>query len=308
MKEASDEEIRQREASVLKIATRWFGAPNQIEYKAAGASNFVFAVSYPRQGYVIRMSPDSERINAFRKEKWVIEHVRARNVPAPEVIDVSVEDNCPYMIVRRVDGTEGTHHPERLSTLEELGAYARHIHSIPTHGFGSTFDWSSAEKKNRNWQEFLANELHLDERLALMEKLAILDAGQLGTLRETLRIAVELPGETALMHGDLRLKNVIVNDEGRINAIIDWEHSMSLPPPYWDLAIALHDLSIDGKEAFLRGYDLKDKQMSEVAPFLRALNIINYAPVLEQAEQNGDKEQIEQLRARLNGALDLYGA
>jgi aminoglycoside phosphotransferase (APT) family kinase protein len=307
---ASEEEVRRHEVSALNIATRWFGSvPDKIEYKATGASNFVFIVTYPRAGYVIRMSPDSERIVAYRKEKWVSERARERGAPTAEVLEVAVdEENCPFMIVERVEGTEGSDHPERLSTLQELGRYARVIHSIPTRGFGASFDWSSnEEEKNQNWFEFLDRELDLNKRIALLEGLGMLDGEQTERLKDNLLRAPELNGKTALTHGDLRLKNVIVNEQGRINAIIDWEQSMSLPPPYWELAIALHDLSIDAKEAFLRGYELNEERVAEIAPLLRAINIINYAPAIEQAAQNNDMPQLEQFRMRLNGVLDLYG-
>jgi aminoglycoside phosphotransferase (APT) family kinase protein len=308
-REVNDEEVRRHEASALEIASRRFGGvPNAIEYKATGASNFVFVVSYPQETYVIRMSPEAERLEAYHKEQWVSERARARGVPTAEVIEIAVEDGCPFMIVRRVEGTEGTHHPERLSTLQELGRYARLIHSIPTHGFGGRFDWSPPHQgRNENWAAFLTRELDIDKRLVLLEGLGILNTQQVGALRETLLNSPELSGETALVHGDLRLKNVIVNEEGRINAIIDWEQAMSLTPPYWELAIALHDLSIDAKEAFLRGYGLTDNRIAEITPILRAINIINYAPVIEQAAQNNDTQQIEQFRTRLNGGLDLYG-
>lgn len=57
-------------------------------------------------------------------------------------------------------------------------------------------------------------------------------------------------------HGDLRMKNVLVDQDGGICAILDWEKCMSIVAPHWELALALHDLSIDEKQAFLAGYGL----------------------------------------------------
>jgi hygromycin-B 4-O-kinase len=112
--------------------------------------------------------------------------------------------------------------------------------------------------------------------------------------------------KTTLNHGDLRLKNILVNDKGAITAIIDWEDCISSVAPYWELSLALHDLSIDEKQALLEGYGLKVGKLPEIVPVLRALNIINYAPEIERLADEKDTVRLEQYRVRLSGAFDLY--
>ncbi|HVG38630.1 MAG TPA: phosphotransferase, partial [Pyrinomonadaceae bacterium] len=107
-------------------------------------------------------------------------------------------------------------------------------------------------------------------------------------------------------HGDLRLKNVLVGDGGKINAIIDWENCTSNLAPQWELSLALHDLNIDEKQEFLAGYGLSSKEIERAAPLMKALNLINYVPYLEELFKAKDKAQIEQYRLRLSGAFDLY--
>ena len=107
-------------------------------------------------------------------------------------------------------------------------------------------------------------------------------------------------------HGDLRLKNVIVDDEGRIQAILDWENCSSNLAPQWELSLALHDLSIDSKQEFLRGYGLKPDEIIAMAPLLKALNVINYAPHVKRAVERNDSDRLEWYRLRFSGALDLY--
>ena len=109
-----------------------------------------------------------------------------------------------------------------------------------------------------------------------------------------------------LQHGDLRLKNVMVSPEdGRIVALLDWEDCLSAPAPFWDLAIALHDLGPDEKEAFLEGYRLTPGRFERMAPVLRVLNLLNYAWVIGQASGNGQRRQVAWLKARLRGAFDV---
>ena len=109
-----------------------------------------------------------------------------------------------------------------------------------------------------------------------------------------------------LNHGDIRLKNVIIDDKAKIIAIIDWEDCSSNIAPFWELSIALHDLSIDDKQAFLEGYGLPAEEFSRKAYALKALNIINYAPQIERLAKRKDKKTLEQYRLRLNGYLDMF--
>jgi hypothetical protein len=39
----------------------------------------------------------------------------------------------------------------------------------------------------------------------------------------------------------------------------------------WDLALALHDLSIDAKQEYLSGYGLQEAEVREMGPALKAL-------------------------------------
>jgi hygromycin-B 4-O-kinase len=107
-----------------------------------------------------------------------------------------------------------------------------------------------------------------------------------------------------LNHSDLRLKNVIADDDGKIKALIDWEGCTSNVAPAWELSLALHDLGPDETQYFLEGYGIKAKKLEESMPLIRAFNITNYATAAEQVSK--DKKLLEHYRLRLNGMLDLY--
>ena len=194
-----------------------------------------------------------------------------------------------------------------MQILREMGRYAALINSIPTTGFGNTFDWSNNQlSRNETWDDFLHKELKLEARLQLLEKRRMLPPQDLKKLRSILEGIGDEPPRPRLNHGDLRLKNVIVDKEGQITAIIDWEHCTSNISPYWELSLALHDLSIDEKQEFLEGYGLRGKRVKEIAPVVKALNLINYAPQIEGLIESKDASRLEQYRTRLSGALDLY--
>ena len=102
------------------------------------------------------------------------------------------------------------------------------------------------------------------------------------------------------------LKNVIVDDDGEIAAIIDWDDSLSTLAPAWEVSIALHDLFIDEKDLFISGYGLTVRQVEEIAPLLKTFNVMNYAHAVDHAIKSNDEKTLAQFKLRLSGALDLY--
>jgi hygromycin-B 4-O-kinase len=188
-----------------------------------------------------------------------------------------------------------------------MGALTALIHTVPTSGYGRTFDWSGNQlSRNESWTDYLICELKADERIDQLEAHRLLSAPQ----AQALRAAVEWIGSwtdtPVLNHGDVRLKNVLVDESGAITALLDWEFCTSNVAPYWDLSLALHDLSIDAKQEYLSGYGLQEADVREMAPALKALNLINYDPYVAEAAEANDTARLERYRTRLNGALDLF--
>ncbi len=192
--------------------------------------------------------------------------------------------------------------------LNELGSYTKLIHSIGTTGFGKVFDWShNVLSKSKNWKQFMLQEWDAYHRLEVLEKYKMLEEAQVKKIKSFLSKSAKWKDLSPhLNHGDIRLKNVIVDDRGKIVAIIDWEDSCSSIAPLWDFSIALHDLSVDEKQAFLKGYGISFDELRELSPALKVLNILNYATTIQGFADNKDKEMKTLYRLRLNGYLDLY--
>ena len=98
----------------------------------------------------------------------------------------------------------------------------------------------------------------------------------------------------------------MVNKKGKILAIIDWDNCTSHIAPYWDISIALHDLSIDGKQQFLDGYGITAKEYIKMEYGIKVFNILNYTETIEKLIKKKDKNQLELYELRLNGHLDLF--
>jgi hygromycin-B 4-O-kinase len=282
--------------------------PRRIIHKTSGLSNFVFEVSHAEGDFIVRISPDPTRINSFIKEQWAQARAREAGVPIPEILEVgSHVINQPFMISRVVEGSNATSHPNRLEIVREMGRYAALINSIKTDGFGSTFDWSSnLLSRNESWSDYLEGELRFEDRLKLLEKRKMLEPAQIKKVRKILLDAGKENPKPALTHGDIRLKNVMVDEKGRITAFLDWENCTSNLAPAWELSISLHDLSTDEKQLFLEGYGLKEKRIVELMPVIKAINFINYAPEIERLAAEKDVASLEKYQTRLSGALDFF--
>ncbi len=282
-------------------------SPRRVRRARGGLRNLVYEVDHAQGGFIVRMSGNPNRLSGFRKEQRVAARVRKASIPAPEIIHVGTgEHGHPYILQARAPGTEASRHPERGRVLTELGRLAAEIHSIHTRGFGASFGWENDTSPQTNWSEYLHHELKLEERLSVLQTHGMLSPSQAARVRDALNSVECTQASPRHNHGALRLKNVLVSAAGSILAIIAWEDCISSVAPHWDFSLALHDLSIDEKEQFLAGYGVSSGMMRKCAPVVKAINIVNYAPVVERQEQRHRSDRLDQLRTRLSGALDLY--
>ncbi len=292
-----------------QVIEHHFGTkPKRITYQAEGLSNFVFLIQHAEGEFIVRIAQSPGKINAYFKEQWAVTKAREAGVPTVEILEVGNEViPTPFMISRYACGQAATQHPERLAILHEMGRYAALINGISTQGFGSVFDWSNNQlSHNKTWAEFLFQEIKLEARIGILKKHKMLPPPKLKRLSDILEKAAGRNMQPMLNHGDVRLKNVLVNEAGKITAFIDWEDCMSNLAPHWELSIALHDLSIDEKQEFLDGYSIPADQLRELAPIMKALNIINYVPYIEHMAAAQDTTRLDKYRLRLEGMLDLY--
>ncbi len=300
---------RKAKAFARKVIEHHFGTkPNRLAAKGGGLTNFVFEASHDKGDFIVRLSPVPAKINDFQKEQWASAKAREAGVPAAEILEVGTEVvPLPYMIAHKVRGSEATHHPERMRILHDMGRLTARIHSIRTNGYGNSFDWSRNQLSRREtWEQYLRTELQVDQRLEKLAKHKVVSGAQVRALQEVFAEVERMEGPSVLHHGDMRLKNVIVDGGGEIISVIDWENCISSLGPFWDLSLALHDLSIDAKEAFVAGYGMNGEELREIAPVLKAFNIVNYWEAVEKAASENDAESLQRYRLRMSGALDLY--
>ena len=283
--------------------------PRSVKRIHGGVANHVFEACIGGDDLVLRISEKPHKLQVFMKEQWAVTAARAIKVPTPEILEVCNDViGLPYMISRQVVGrSAGSIGIRRSEVLRELGHYAARINTIKTKDFGHIFNWSPNKlSRQRTWRDFVDHELHVEERLETFAHSRILEPARLKALRRRVQSLRRWSGPPTLTHGDIRLKNVMLDENRKIVALLDWEDCTSNIAPYWELSIALHDLTIDEKQIFLEGYGLNLREYMRMAPSIHALNILNYHGAVAHALRHKDQAQLLNLRARLNGAFDLY--
>ena len=294
-----------------KIINYYFGSkPVKMDYKAAGLTNMVFDVSLPRKSLIVRIAKSRSKLNDFYKEQWAVGCVKKSGVPVANVLKVGDDIiGKPYMIQEKIRGIEGPMYAEPMKIIEQMGRLAAKINSIPTrgYGYGIRLNWmNNPGGQSTSWKSFLLDELKVEQKLSVLQSNNILTRVNLRKIKTTLKHVLKWKNKPSLNHGDIRMKNVIVNDKGKIIALLDWENCSSNIAPYWDLSIALHDLNVDEKEAFVKGYGLTAAAYSKMHGVIKMFNALNYADVIEKLAKKKNQAEFEQYRLRLNGYYELF--
>jgi hygromycin-B 4-O-kinase len=309
MTEPDEDEEAARAAAVWAFQQATGERPSAVSAETEGLSNQVFRIDARNGRFIVRLGSSPDKLDVFERERKVIARVREIGVPVAEVVALGLAGDRPFMIARRVPGETALHHPRRLEVLKEMGRLAARIHTLRTAGYGVGFAWPDEPPSGQaTFADWLNSEIDARGRLDTLRRLDLISRRQLAALNAALAEVEGWDELPVLHHGDLRLKNVLVDDDGNLQAVIDWDNSLSSVGPHWDMSIALHDLSIDAKEEFLAGYGMPEKAVREAASVWRLFNALNYAPTVAELAEQDDRAGLERLRTRLSGALDLYAS
>lgn len=281
--------------------------PQQVRRRGGGITNFVYQVDIDDESLILRFNADPQKLRTFERERHAMSLARDAGLPVPTVLHIGA-DPYPFMLMQNVRGVVGTHAYDRLETVRQMGELTARIHRIRMRGFGpAALDLHpSREVRHRSWGAHLERDVGASERISRLEALGMFLPDNADRMRRTLAHVCSWRRSPVLHHGDMRLKNVIVDHAGAIIAILDWENCTSSVPALWDMSIAMHDLSIDEKQAFLCGYGYGPRELTKSIPYLRLLNALNYAPVIQASADRGEKLNLSWQRARFAGDLNLY--
>lgn len=245
-----------------------------------GSVNKVFIVEAGNHKVVIRMSDRGEALDEYTKEAWCIEHAAAHGVLVPSVISVGRCEGNAYIIQSYIAGDEGRDSPApKLGIWRELGKYAKLIHSIGVSGFGLRLSEITRGDARKSWLQYLEYNIEsLTENDPLI-KLKVLTQLQSKLIKD---VFANLRGREftfGLNHGDISLKNTIVDMRDRVN-LLDWGSAEAGIVPHHDLIQMLKmnmlkdDPDAEEIRAFLDGYGISPAELERMMPELESLLVL----------------------------------
>jgi len=214
--------------------------PLEFDLIGGGNSNITYRVTDAhRRQFVLRRPPLSQVLptaHDMRREYRVLRALSSTNVPVPAPLAFCEDDHvtdAPFYVMEYVDGAvihDLSAAPSLLSetsraTLgDELVDVLADIHAVPVtpsglDGYGRRSGY--VERQLRRWM----NQWNESSTRPLPE----IEAVHAALLQ---RIPTEM--EATLIHGDFGIHNVLVDHDGHIRAVLDWELS-TLGDPRADL-------------------------------------------------------------------------
>jgi aminoglycoside phosphotransferase (APT) family kinase protein len=218
--------------------------PLEIEVIAGGKSNLTYLVRAGDRELVLRRPPLGGRLpsaHSMRREHTVLRALGASDVPVPAVVawcDDEEPLGVPFYVMEHVPGRV-FRSPEDAGALAADEARALAVELVRTlatlhacdpaqlglAGFGRPDGFM--ERQVWRWQDQL-------------ERSRPRPLSELDELGRRLAVSVPTTSRPAIVHGDYRIDNVIVDaaDSGRIAAVLEWEMS-TIGDPLADLGMLL---------------------------------------------------------------------
>ncbi|WP_440112346.1 aminoglycoside phosphotransferase family protein [Paenibacillus sp. QZ-Y1] len=257
-----------------------------------GFVNQVCLVETESEKVVVRMN-NKDNFPTFMKEKWCIEQATAAGIPGPQTLSVGITDEVAYMIQTFVEGDNGLDSSVFESEIwRKLGAYAQRIHSIQVTGFGGdlidpvqgTFHSPPHPGSDGSWDGYVQYNINsLTEHDRLIE-LGVITKMESETIRHWFEQLKMEKFRFGLCHGDLSLKNTIVNETGQV-ILLDWGSAEVTVVPHGDIIHLLRcQLRGEGPDAeqlraFFEGYGISKQELDQMRHvlLLQAFDTLRWA-------------------------------
>lgn len=239
-------------------ATLIAGGRSNLTFRVESASGMVMALRRPPVGHLLPTAHDMAREHRIISALWPTPVPVARPLGICEDPEVT---GAPFYVMDFVDGViardertcrDALDEPARRRASESLMETLAAIHALDVDEVGlgdlSRRDGYLARQLARWMDQFRHSEVP--------------GSGGGGQAAKTARLVTEVHGalssrippqhETALVHGDYRLDNVVLAPDGSVRAVLDWE-ICTLGDPLADLGLLLVYWAEPGEEATLLG-------------------------------------------------------
>ena len=216
--------------------------PLSAEVIPGGKSNITYRVSDGAGRWVVRRPPLGHVLATAHdmvREHRVISALSPTSVPVPTTLALCADRTvigAPFYVMQLMPGTPYRHAHE----LEALGP--ERARAISTRMVEVLADLHAVSPAEVGLTDFGRPEGFLARQVQRWKKQ--LDASKSRTLPgadelfELLASSVPRDGAPGIVHGDYRLDNLLIDDDDRVTAVLDWEMA-TIGDPFTDVALML---------------------------------------------------------------------
>ncbi len=246
------------------------GGHSNLTYSVIGADGRRWVLRRPPLGQVLATAHDMGR------EHTIISALGPTDVPVPPTAGLCTDDDvngAPFYVMDFIDGrvvrahadAEGLSAEQRRRAGESIVDVLAAIHSVDVDAvglgeLGRKEDYVARQLK-RWYTQFQGSEAQVDGGLGL---------DSVHRVHDQLASTIPPQGPAAIVHGDYRLDNCMLGDDGSVIAVLDWEictlgdplADVGLLCVYWsdpDEDAVLPQASPTALEGFPRKQELVDR-------------------------------------------------
>lgn len=247
-----------------------------------GSNNKNFLVKSKEREVVIKLSFPHKEYQAYQnylKEKWCIEKSSKKGIPGPKVLDLGKEQGKAYMIETFVSGINGKKLKNKLQIYQELGRYAKLIHSIKAYDFGGNLTNPPKGIFRGSWKKYLDYNIKSLISNDKLIKMKVLTLEQSKAVKKIFQNIKKQKYNFGLNHGDLFSWNVLVGESGTMN-LLDWGMATINIVPHYDFINILRRQverrrpNTEALKAFIKGYGMTEKDFKLLKPELFKLMLL----------------------------------
>lgn len=209
---------------------------------AGGKSNLTYVVGDGTRDWIVRRPPLGHVLataHDMGREFRVMTALRDTAVPVPRTYGLCTDDSvvgAPFYVMERVPGTP-YRRAEELAVLGE-----ERTRDISERLVDTLAALHQVDPASVGLADFGRPQGYLGRQVARWKKQLDASHSRDLPLAEELyaRLAADVPPESAagIVHGDFRLDNVLVDEQDRLRAVLDWEMA-TLGDPLSDVALMI---------------------------------------------------------------------
>ena len=225
------------EAFVNELYTEVFGkSPDSIEQiTGLGFVNQVYKVTLCNEINIIKLRKGLRVYDEFLKEKFCCEQAEKVGILTAKVFCVDQYNDGSFIIQSYIDGLNGSLCPDKYELIwTSLGKYAKLLHSVNVKGYGFNMkdydngvfhNYSIDVKDYTDVSDYFYNSFnptlksHIEYNINCINqedefiKMGIYPPENINKIREAFMSLLDINFELGLIHGDMSLKNTIINND-----------------------------------------------------------------------------------------------